>query len=298
MELFHYCSTQTAFSILSKRTIWLSPLSSANDSLEGKLVGLTFKDQLKETELPRATQELASFFAQSLHDSTEAFAFCLSEDGDLLSQWRAYGDNGAGFSIGFDSNMVVADFGEVNFGSKFFEMRKVRYGSEGLAELVEPIVKTVVEKFLPHGEFARFNDGITVEEALSRFSKRDPSDKLVKPESIEAALHILELSDLISKAFHFRIYEIKPTAFQEEREWRLIRYRHLAPHPEISFRSSNSAIRPYIECLMADPAKEAIKSVILGPRNTSEPSWIRAFLDSCGLGHVKVTKSQASSYRS
>jgi hypothetical protein len=30
------------------------------------------------------------------------FLTCFSENGDLLSQWRAYGNNGDGVAIGFD----------------------------------------------------------------------------------------------------------------------------------------------------------------------------------------------------
>lgn len=31
-----------------------------------------------------------------------ALGFCLSEDGDVLSQWRGYADNAQGVAIGFE----------------------------------------------------------------------------------------------------------------------------------------------------------------------------------------------------
>ena len=36
---------------------------------------------------------------------------CFSKNGDLLSQWRAYAEDGKGFSIGFDSNYIYHGLG-------------------------------------------------------------------------------------------------------------------------------------------------------------------------------------------
>jgi hypothetical protein len=297
MHLFHYCSAATAFSVLKTRTIRLSPLSSANDSLEGRLLGLTFRDLLRATQFPKKVQDLANFFVQSLPDSTEGFAFCLSEEGDLLSQWRAYGDNGAGFSLGFESDVLCSDFGEVNFGSQFYELKQVRYGMEGLRELLEPVIEGIEQRFIPYGEFAELKGGISVDEALQIFSKRSESGQFLTSDTLEGFSLILELRDILSNALHFKIYETKPSSFHEEKEWRLLRYRHVSTHPEVSYASAGNSIRPFIECLIADPAKDALASVTLGPRNTSEPAWVSAFLQSCGLGHVVVNRSSATSYR-
>lgn len=34
------------------------------------------------------------------------YVCCFSREGDLLSQWRAYADDGAGFSVGFTSSWL------------------------------------------------------------------------------------------------------------------------------------------------------------------------------------------------
>jgi len=39
---------------------------------------------------------------------THYFVFSLSEDGDRLSQWRAYGKPGDGYSLGFESAGIQA----------------------------------------------------------------------------------------------------------------------------------------------------------------------------------------------
>lgn len=130
--LFHYCSTQTGLSILQKRQIRLSALSSANDTLEGRVLGRVFARLLSKTGMPSDLVDIASVLVESYPDLTEGFAFCLSEEGDLLSQWRSYGRDGTGIAIGFSPEVLTKDFGEVNFGARFFELVKVGYGEDEL----------------------------------------------------------------------------------------------------------------------------------------------------------------------
>jgi hypothetical protein len=67
--------------------------------------------------------------------------------------------------------------------------------------------------------------------------------------------------------------------------------------PEIEYFADDHSFRPYITCRIADPAKEAIQEVILGPKHQSNVNWVRAFLASVGLPHVRVSRSSIDSYR-
>jgi hypothetical protein len=295
--LYHYCSVPTGMSILQARTIKLSALSKANDALEGRVLGKTFAKMLRETELPESSAELASFFVEGYPDATEGFAFCLSEKGDLLSQWRAYGNDGTGFAIGFSSKELTHDFGKVNFGSEFFELIKVQYGEAGMAELLQPVVKDVVDNFSKYGQFARLKPGISKEEALNIFSDRNSSTSgLIVGSGTDSEELVKQLLATLAE-LHFQIYSTKPHSFHEECEWRIIRYRHKEAFPEIEYTHDNFSIKPFISCLIADPAKQAIQELILGPKNTSNIDWVRAFLASLGLAHIDVRKSSIESYR-
>ena len=66
------------------REIRLSALSSANDTLEGRFLGKVFSQLLSDTDLPRELVDVAAVIVEGYPDSTEGFAFCLSENGDLL----------------------------------------------------------------------------------------------------------------------------------------------------------------------------------------------------------------------
>jgi len=73
-----------------------------------------------------------------------AYIACFSEKGDLLSQWRAYADDGEGVAIGFDPNggrfPVVNELPHNNAGPDFaYTISEVRYADDVVvAELAGP----------------------------------------------------------------------------------------------------------------------------------------------------------------
>lgn len=170
--LYHYCSTQTGLAILKSRTFRLSALSAANDSLEGRVLGRVFYKLLQESGLPPEVVDVASVVVEGYPDSTEGFAFCLSEKGDLLSQWRAYGRDAAGISIGFSADLLAKDFGPVSFGAQYYELAKVEYGEAGLNETLKPLAKKIGMEFTKYGRFVRLSEGTTKEHALQILADR------------------------------------------------------------------------------------------------------------------------------
>ncbi|WP_309547091.1 DUF2971 domain-containing protein [Rhizobium rhizogenes] len=295
--LYHYCSTQTGFAILQSRTFRLSPLSSANDSLEGRVLGKLFAQLLQGTGLPKGVVDVASVIVEGYADATEGFAFCLSESGDLLSQWRAYAQNGTGIAIGFSSDFLTRDYGTVNFGKAYYELQKVNYGETGLRDSLIPFAVEVEREFGSSGEFVALNAGITHQDALRALSDREADNHSLFWARDETSPALLSKLMQTLAPLHFRIYGTKPQTFHEEREWRLLRYRHRVNLPEIEYWAGETSIRPFIPCLIAEPAREAIKEVILGPKHQTNINWIRSFLQSVGLGHVKIITSEHASYR-
>lgn len=96
--LYHYTNSAVLVSIIQSRKIRLSARWHLNDPREGE----DFKDLLNEyVSAKRADEEKAKIAMKSL-DSLRFYVACFSEDGDLLSQWRAYAQDGEGLSIGFN----------------------------------------------------------------------------------------------------------------------------------------------------------------------------------------------------
>jgi hypothetical protein len=295
--LFHYTSTPTAETILRTRTLRLAALSAANDSHEGRVVGEEIDRQLRSSGLPVGVSDFVSVVAQCYPDSTEGFAFCLSEKGDQLSQWRAYGDDGRGVSIGFNRSALEKDFGAVNFGRQFYELVKISYGTKVVAEDISSALDEMEAEFSGLGEFVRLADGITPSDALARLSTRNEGygTLFVGTETISEE-PIRKIMDILAR-FNKRCFAFKVEDFWEEKEWRLIRQRHKVALQEFKYFADDHSIRPFIECLIADPAKHAIHSVILGPKNATNIDWMTAFLATVGLDHVEVKHSSITAYR-
>jgi len=86
--LHHYSKIDSILGILSTKCIWLTHFSQINDSSEGRLI---LERANENTIIPNATYELLL---------KNYYICCFSNYGNLLSQWRAYGD----INIGFDRN--------------------------------------------------------------------------------------------------------------------------------------------------------------------------------------------------
>jgi len=83
--LYHYTSLSKMFSILENDSLWLSSQNFTNDYSEGKLLGKKWLNDHKY--------------------SADNYIFCVSKEGNLLSQWRSYSkDDGA--TIGFDISRI------------------------------------------------------------------------------------------------------------------------------------------------------------------------------------------------
>lgn len=96
--LYHYTNSAVLVSIIQNRKIRLSARWHLNDPREGE----DFKDLLYEyVSAIGAGGEKAKMAMDSL-DSLHFYVACFSECGDLLSQWRAYAQDGEGVSIGFN----------------------------------------------------------------------------------------------------------------------------------------------------------------------------------------------------
>ena len=204
-KLYHYCSVDTFVKIVQNKTLRLCEIAKSNDSmefqwLEKKVIpeiidrefqkapfdtGLKYlKKEL--TEIEKVHEIYSSFYVKerNFYDGRIVFASCLSENGDQLSQWRAYSDNGCGVSVGFDLQ-GFSPFSESD--SLAFNFKKVIYKMEEHEDLIMTEL---------NGYF----------------------DALKRKYGIEDVLN--SLRPLILRATQISPY-VKNSAFIEEQEWRL-----------------------------------------------------------------------------
>lgn len=104
--LYHYCSVDAFIKIVTSKTIWLTNLFFMNDSQEHFWLRTKARkcldEQIRGNPDDFGYEYLDTILKQEwMH---EIYCACFSERGDLLSQWRAYADDGKGVSVGFSTS--------------------------------------------------------------------------------------------------------------------------------------------------------------------------------------------------
>ncbi|TAH13123.1 MAG: DUF2971 domain-containing protein [Curvibacter sp.] len=282
--LYHYCSTSTFQQIVSNGTIRLSALTLSNDSLEGKLVSTVIKRLADADSVNAKTIDLLLGRVDALEEFFDGLGLCLSEDGDLLSQWRGYADDANGFSIGFsskyldwlNSSLIVRD-------TAGFQRLKVLYTDEEHDRELRPSYVEIMKNVNAGGLNPPMNKLASL--LLGPIS----DEKLAVQKAAEEQLRITILS-LFVKWFLLKSY-----AFREEREVRLLSYLiHGSDSEKIGYRATRNSIISYREYALIEKERMPIAHVILGPRQRTPVRDVEHFLRISGFENVKVERSKAS----
>lgn len=262
MTHWHYCSNEAFLKIIQTETLRLSDVTRSNDWKEGKLVIELFR------EMHDSNPEMKFFDAppeasHQINKVARALGFCMSEDGDLLSQWTAYGDFGSGVAIGFDT-------------SRFREIESVP--DEGGATLV--LADVVYDRLKQLEELHAFASDTEIKALLS-----NPPFEFDR----EAGTKLLKF--ILSK-----MYLWKDSSFQEEREKRLIyglnSIGESADFSEIGMASRRNEMVAFYDLGFSSVKASLITGVVLGPKNTTEIDVLKTWLKSKEYGDVSVEQSK------
>ena len=104
--IYHYCDSGAFRGILEGKELWLSDVHFTNDATEQshfvEIVKKELHGRLRGPDEPFVRLLIDNFEWMAL----TAYACCFCEDGDLLSQWCRYADDGRGFALGFSSSWL------------------------------------------------------------------------------------------------------------------------------------------------------------------------------------------------
>jgi hypothetical protein len=253
--LYHYTSAEGLLGIIQSGELWATNVLYLNDASE-----LFDANDVLRSELESQPARLRDANAQYMQLTIPArmenvpidhFVVSFCENGDLLSQWRAYGAPGGGYSIGFHPSALQAaanrDENTIHGGCT---VRKVRYKQNQKEEMIRKrieILRAIVEPL---------------------------SDQLV-PESDEDFRRVNQLWAQAAASFHPALALMKHAAFEEEREWRLVRTLWKKPVPTakrpLRLRIVRDQLTPYVPVSWALPNKppraevRGIRDVCCGP---------------------------------
>lgn len=240
-SLYHYCSSETFSSIVRKRSIWLSSLRLSNDSAEGQLTSaalmrLAMRDGLAMGMKDELKKDL-SFFESAF----DGLGFCLSKEGDLLSQWRGYADDAHGVSIGFSKKYLESLSDSSKGRPGFISLNEIVYENNEHEDCVAPTYESL-KKYIEEGALSsggKVTLGCLISEDLANAARE--THVRARENFLMCLLGLLP-----------QHYALKSKAFLEEREWRLVSMRTEGVYEECQFRAVRNKLIPYREVVLED----------------------------------------------
>jgi hypothetical protein len=205
-------------------------------------------------------------------NSNPPFIFCLSGSKDLLSQWRAYSQDGLGVSIGFNTKKlnIQNDIPSPNvYAHNTLGIAKVEYFNHSQKNKILELCKSVKSKL---------------------DNSKDEDDNIML--SLDLAF------SLVNWALVF-----KNGSFKEEKEYRIIHTptdsyeEELNELSDLQFRLGQDRIITYYSyCFGKGFNSELIKEIVLGPKCKMTEEEVNQFLTHNGLNKTKIQISK-STYR-
>ncbi|MGF6413968.1 DUF2971 domain-containing protein [Paraburkholderia sp. MM5482-R1] len=254
--LYHYTDPAVCVSILQHRKIRLSARWHLNDPREGE----DFGDLLRLYAGSKGISEARVNAVMQLLDQNHFYVACFSTEGDLLSQWRGYANDGMGLSIGFSRDRLH----QILKGQSQMVVRDIIYADELNDIRGDSELGKAFETIFTHSDSP--NDNVLQTLAKVRWSvKRKAYREESEFRVIFTPLNIEELSQSLGKV-----------KFQR------------------GFFGARSEIRDFIEVEFdIDDWSGLVTEVILGPKNRSNDKVVKDFLINNGLTSTNVKRSSA-----
>lgn len=252
--LYHYTSQQGLVGIVSNAEFWATDIRYLNDSSE-----FTYAVELARRELEswkHADMAYYPSFRKLAQERLTASASSilvasLSEEGDLLSQWRGYCSPGPGFSIGFNGRYLtrLADENDLGFSRCVYEAVDQR-------TLIGELIQTSFERFprhiVPAPSLGQYGDADAYIQAVAAALSCEPNAS-----ARDASVNRF-VSGLLDLAAVFK----NPT-FNEEKEWRIVAVS--GPERPLRHRLGKSFLVPYGVLPLRGLEERVINEVVVGP---------------------------------
>lgn len=143
---YHYTDASGLLGIIQNGRLWATDFRFLNDPSEGTFLPERILALMSEKlgGINEIEQKIIQGLKEALHNPPHAnyssFCVSLSANGDLLSQWRGYGNFGKGYAIGLKlgggwPHPQIAQYYDVT------------YGDEGLADLALDLLDLFVSSF-------------------------------------------------------------------------------------------------------------------------------------------------------
>jgi hypothetical protein len=272
--LYHYCDLNAFLSIIQSKAIRLSDINTMNDYGEMHWAYDRFIEAANQKidEYGKDFLDAYDKLVSALQLNTLPILSCFSMEGDVLSQWRAYAEDGAGVAIGFDGNLI----------SKL---------SVRCARVVYD--HTEQTEFHKHALAALF--------PMWKMSKTNPqAEKDFREFAFHCAIDMcLMKNPAFSEEKEVRV--IRALAVKNERgQWYLSdeggtsNDKPSRKVQKVYFRARRGGIVAYVDLPIGGLGKELIKEVVLGPKTENNGNEVSMALSANGYTGFKIRHSTAT----
>jgi hypothetical protein len=297
--LYHYTTADGLIGILQSRQIWATNVRFMNDTSELaygiRMVRAIFDDVGRRATDDGARQvRLFGFVRDGIFDmlddaerNTKHYAVSFCGNGNLLSQWRGYGQSGGGFALGIAAAELT------NFQAEILPNPPVDPGLLGVF-LRKVIYEPQLQQQLVRGWIA----------FLLRWLDSRRASTADTPEAVRTS----EPANIVARLLYEALVCFKHPGFAEEEEWRLIQQGRIGRQDvcKVTFRARSGRIVSYSPLTFRQAAGQhrdgesprndfPLSAVTFGPSLDGEAAEraLRMLLESQGFdaGQVQIDPS-------
>ena len=278
--LYHYTTAAGLKGIFETEELWFTDYRFHNDPdefLYGKKLAVKALNTLAKPNYFANTliESVRSILTSDQLDSAlDVFLACFTRKRNDLGQWRAYGDNGRGFAIGF--------------APKMFEIKDPAFKKHIEKTFLGSVVYNETEALSRHREAIGW--------ARDEFLKAARSNPhLMKPSGNRNAFVREMRNSLIAQPLIWYSLTTKHHAYRDEDEVRQVLLGAGDDlRPDIKTRVRGSEIVPYVAVPWLVRAKGMIEEIVVGPAaSLGAEEAVIAMLRYYGVDGVKVTCSRS-----
>lgn len=262
-HVYHYTDSTGLLGIFGSGKLRLTDIFGLNDTSELRHGVDQACEILKEEALKAhlAAQPFAEMFGRVMGDAQTFkhllfLVTCFSCDGDDLGQWRAYGDNGIGFALGFDGRLIekaFIDLNELGFNNETFP---ITYDDTSLRKILQLLVREI----LP-----------LIELPFSWKLSAVAIDKFMRELSVNLGVSV------IRAAIFF-----KHEAYKNEQEYRFLQARGMNhPVDDLKHRTWGDVVSCFAEFDSKTRDEHTLREIIIGPATNENDA--RVFVHECLL---------------
>jgi Protein of unknown function (DUF2971) len=267
--IYHYTNDAGLRGILETGKLWLTDIFSLNDPSE---LSHGFSHAIsilrdKAADGHPWTKDFAQAFEKFGGElQANFFVGSFSSIEDDLGQWRAYADNGRGYTLGFNTKVLETAFVHASPGNNTFP---VTYDDAQLGSIHHQFVEMIFPLItLPNGR--QLSDKITTE-------------------------YLTELRVVLARHVARSALFYKHEAYSNEQEYRFLQiHRADVTPPGMKFRARRYSLVRYTEFDWRSVAPEALKRIVIGPSadNQRAVQFARDCLQSYHPGEAEIAFSK------